>query len=270
VAFIPAAVSYHGQGWGAFIDSPVTRELLHEPAREAMQSLGGPAEVENLGQLAYAVLRDKPGTVLELVYAQPQQLRSSTGELVGEARYVVFSWDRGDGKPDVVLCGAEPGRICGAFLAGGLAALKAAIDSAPRSGRLVVTSDAYSLPSYSSGYPLKWSVLPDKQAYYPGEEVTFRVTIENQSDWPMTVYNLPPAIEVRSDGGPGPWWQQQPGAESRTIAPHETLTVEAPWRQVDSRGNPMPPGDYSVTVHWRTASDTQRGAGPGQFTILPR
>ena len=46
-----------------------------------------------------------------------------------------------------------------------------------------------------------------------GEEVGLVVTIENQSQWPMTAYPLPPAREVREEVGPGPllWWQQTPG-----------------------------------------------------------
>lgn len=271
--FIPAAVSYHGhsrsQNWAELIGSPATRVLLYESAREAMQSLGGPTEVENLGQQDYAILGYKPGTVLEFVYAQPQQLRSSEGELVGEARYVSFWWDRGEGKPDVVLCGAEPGYICGAFLAGNLAELKTAVESAHESGRSGVISDAYSLPGYPGDYPLEWSVAPDKESYRPGEEVTFTVTIVNQSDWPVTAHHLPPAIEVRTRSYPGPWWQQQPGTESRTIAAHETLTLDVPWRKVDSQGNPVPPGDYSVSVHYRTARGGQHGRGGIRFTILP-
>ena len=267
MASIPAAVSYHAIPATWQIDSPVTRGLLAEPARNAMESLEGVAEGVNVGRKDDDVLRGKPGHILELVFVQPQELRSQFGELLGEARYVAFWWGRENGEPDVVLCGAEPGYICGAFLAGDLSELKAVLEAAPGSGRSMVASDAYSMPGYPYRYPLEWDVTSNEESYHPGEEVTFMVTIENHSDWPVTAHHLPPAIQVRSKGTLGLWWQQEAGTESRVIPPHETTTVEISWQQVDREGSAMPPGDYGVEVNWRNARGSTLGAG-GDFTIL--
>jgi len=269
---IPAAVAYHShtreenRGW--HIDSPAVRELLAGPVERALQSLGGLADVEKLGQRDRAVLRYKVGTVLELVFAVPQELRLQSGELLGEARYVAFWWGRENGEPNVVLCGAEPGYICGAFLAGDIGELAEAVQAAPRSSRSMVTTDGHLLPGFPSNYPLEWDVEADKAAYRIGEAVNFVVTIRNHSDWPVTAYHLPPAVEVRTRDGYGAWWQQGPGAESLRIAPHETRTFELPWQQVDSEGYGVPPGDYDVSLYWRTARGSRHGAG-GRFTILP-
>ena len=167
----------------------------------------------------------------------------------------------------MALCGLEPGYICGAFIAEELSGLKAVLEAASESGRSGVMTDAYSLPGFLSAYPLEYDVAPDMESYHPGEEVTLTATIENHSEWPMTAHHLPPAIQVRSKGTLGLWWQQEAGTESRVIPPHGMITMEIPWQQVDREGSAMPPGDYGVEVNWRNARGSTLGAG-GDFTIL--
>ncbi|MDP2949240.1 MAG: serine protease [Chloroflexota bacterium] len=270
---IPAAVSYHGndgRGWSASADWPAPGESLEGPAGDAMRSVGGLADVGSLDGWAYNVLGYKPGTALEFAYAQPQELRSADGKLLGEARYVAFWWSREGGQPDVVLCGTEPGRFGGAFVAGDLEPLRVAVKSA-----MNATSSAPSVPAlpgyYSFDYPVKMTVASEKETYHSGEVVRFVVAVENLIDWPMPLYNLPPAIEVRNQARGGPWWQSQAGSQSQTIAPHDALTMDVVWPQLDSKGNVAPPGDYCVTTYWRTARDGVVGHGGPKacFTLLP-
>ena len=269
---VPAAVAYHSHTWeenrGWHIDSPLTRELLAESARKAMQSLGGPAEVEKLGQKDYAVLGDASGLMLELVYAEPQQLRSISGEILGEARYVAFWWGLEKGEPDVVLCGLEPGYICGAFLAGDLSELAEARQSAPKSSRSMVTTDGHLLPGFPFRYPLTWDVEADKETYRPGEAVTFVVTIENHSDWPIETHYLPPGISIRPKDG-SRYWVRASMAEvkSITVPAGETVALEFPWN-ADGSGNALPQGGYYGTVSWATLGGSRRELPAVEFTVL--
>jgi hypothetical protein len=264
---LPAAISYHGQNWAKGIDSPVNRDLLSGPAQIAMNSLGGPAPVENLGQEPRSILGYGPGTVLELVYPHPQELRASGGEFLGQARYVAFWWDREDGKPDMVLCGAQPGRVGAAFLAEDLTELKTAVASAPVLGRSTVDFDP--LPGYPDDYHLTWRLSPNKDTYHTGEEVEFTVTIKNQTQWPISAHPVPPALEVRQVGGPGPvpWWQHLPEDANQVIPAQQEMTLVIPWPQVDHNGNPVPPGEYGVSALYNTASGPWAVHNAGRFTI---
>jgi hypothetical protein len=266
--FIPAAVAHHGSGWTGPIDSPMTRELLAESARKAMQSLGGPAEVEKLGQQDRAVLRDASGTVLELVFAIPQELRLQSGESVGEARYVAFWWGRENGEPDVVLCGLEPGYICGAFLSGDLSELTEAAQAAPRSSRSMVTTDGHLLPGFPFNYPLEVHAATDKESYRSGEPVTFVVTVENHSAWPIETHYLPPGISIHTRNSSRYWVRaSEVEVKSITVPAGETATLEFPWSMEDSV-NALPSGGYYGTVTWATLGGSRRELPSVEFTVL--
>ncbi len=261
---LPAGLSYHGQAVAGSVDSPVLREGVRQPAADALRSLGAQTSVAGLDGTAGDALGMKPGTALELVYAQPQDLRSAEGALLGQARYVAFWWGRAGGAPDVVLCGSEPGRFGAAFLAGGLAPLRAAIDSA------LVSPAAYSspprLPGYPGDYPIRVTVQPDKPSYVAGETVRLTVTVTNQSEWSAWAFDFPPAIEVRALES-GPRWQKPAGDGARLLSPHETVSVETDWPQVGLNGAPVPPGVYDLAVYWRDARGNGHGRGAAPILI---
>jgi uncharacterized repeat protein (TIGR01451 family) len=272
LAYVPAAVAYHTQttseirGWLG--DSPALRESLAGPVEKVLQSLGGVTQVESLGQTDNAVLRDRMGSVLELVFAQPQELRTATGELVGKARYVAFWWDRENGEPDVVLCGAEPGYICGAFLVGDLSDLKAAVEAAPESGRSGVMTDAYSLPGFPS-YPLEMHVTTSSESYRPGETVTFTVTIENHSAWPIVGDHLPPGIVIQTRDR-SRYWLQASRSEitNLTIPAQETVTLEFSWQPEGGSVSGLPSGEYAATLTWIPVGNYRQELRTDMFTIL--
>ena len=99
----PAAVAYYGPDPIPSVDGPVTRELLAEPVQKALTDLGEPVPLENLSRRPSSLRPPELGTILELLYATPQELRGADGVLLGSARYIALWWDREGGSPDLVL-----------------------------------------------------------------------------------------------------------------------------------------------------------------------
>ncbi len=133
---IPSAVAYGGLGRWAPIDGPVTRKMVAEPLQEVFNRLGDPVAVEGIGRSTYWVFRSNPGTALELIYDQPQELRSVDGELLGSARYIALWWFRGG--YDLLLCGTEPDRLGAAFVVTDLVSLEPLLEQVPWSTRSIV------------------------------------------------------------------------------------------------------------------------------------
>ena len=116
----PAAIAYYGPDTKA-PDGPVTRELLAKPVQEALKDLWHPVQLESLSKRPGSLRPPELGTILELLYATPQELRGADGELLGSARYIALWWDREDGAPDLVLCGTDDGdHLSAAFATHGL------------------------------------------------------------------------------------------------------------------------------------------------------
>ena len=105
----PAAVAYYGPELTRTVDGPVTRELLAVPVQEALKDLGEPVPLESLSKRPGSTRPPELGTILELLYATPQELRGPDGELLGSARYIALWWDREGGAPDLILCGTDGG-----------------------------------------------------------------------------------------------------------------------------------------------------------------
>lgn len=273
VDWAPALVSYHGVwgglGW-ATSSSPTALQALTGPIEDAMRDVGAPANVAGVGDQTRGLFRQVPGgeqeMLLEVVYAQPHELRSQKGKVLGLARWVAFWTGRADGAPDVVLCGIEPGRVGGAFLAPRLGPLTEALEAARKAvaGSYVSRTP---LPGYPLTYPSRQTIVTDKAAYLPGEPVRLTVTLENVSDWPVYAYDFPPAIEIRKNG-PGQWWQQQSGGGTRTVPAHGSITADVVWPGVDSKGEPMQPGEYHVDASLRTARNARVGGAGATIVIL--
>jgi hypothetical protein len=138
---IPAALAYHGDGWLQFKDGPVTRKMSAQPVQQILYGLGNPVTFKGLGQTSPVTLRNEDGTFLELVYAQPRQLRTAKGDVLGKGRYIVLWWRRADGQPDLVLCGSQPGRIDAAYFAPTLGHIEGLMAHAPGSGDSLVIAD---------------------------------------------------------------------------------------------------------------------------------
>ena len=122
----PAAVAYYGPERIPPVDGPVTRELLAEYVQEALRNLGESVPLEHLSRRPGSTRPPELGTILELLYATPQELRSADGELLGSARYIALWWDREGGAPDLILCGTDDGNHLGAaFATNGLRSFEA-------------------------------------------------------------------------------------------------------------------------------------------------
>ena len=100
----------------------------------------------------------KSGTMLELLYATPQELRWVDRELLGSARYIVLWWAREGGVPDLVLCGTDSEHLGAAFAARDLRLFEAFMDRAPSSSpHSMVAAAPLDAPEY--GYSGKLRLL---------------------------------------------------------------------------------------------------------------
>ena len=138
VATTPGALAYHGDGWARFADNPVSRASVASPVAEVLTNLDRPAEVDWLGGRPRPIGSSVPGTVLELLYHEPQTLRDADGNVLGEARYIALWWRRGGDQPDVVLCGRDEDHVGAAFETWGLGRFEALMDGQPSTGRAIV------------------------------------------------------------------------------------------------------------------------------------
>ena len=86
----PATVAYYGPEPIPSVDGPVTRELLADPVQKALTDLGESVPLENLSRRPSSLRPPELGTILELLYATPQELRGPNGELLGSARYIAL------------------------------------------------------------------------------------------------------------------------------------------------------------------------------------
>ena len=254
----PAAVAYHGPGWGRFVDGQATRELITEPVQQTLKDLGGPVPLETLGRRPGYVLRSMPGTVLELLYATSQQLRGADGGLLGSARYIVLWWAREGGAPDLVLCGTSRQHLGAAFATNGLDSFEALMEGVPTSSRSIVR--AAPLPAPEDGdyrrdyqYPYGWELKTDKSAYVQDELVPLTFTITNISDWPVPLDYLPPRVTIRSAQERRDVAVLGYGDEHRVLQPGETPPSPQPGTRCTTRAVGQRLDDTSRRYTWPTS-----------------
>jgi acyl-coenzyme A thioesterase PaaI-like protein len=263
----PAAVAYHGAGWARFVDGPAARGLLAEPVQQRLKGLGRPVPLDNLGRRPGYVLRSKPGTVLQLLYPTPQEMRGADGELLGSARYIVLWWAREGGASDLVLCGTDRHHLGAAFATHGLASFEVLMEGVPISSRSIV--NAAPLPAPEDGdhrgdyqYPYAWELKADKPSYVQGEPATLTFTVTNISDWPAPLDDVPPRVAIRSvqerrDVAFLPY-----GNGHRVLQPDETASYTMTWDQEHFEGGRAAVGGYIPRVHLANAA-TNRWLAPG-------
>ena len=197
----PAAVAYYRPDGTKAVDGPVTRGLLAEPVQKALKDLGEPVPLESLSKRPGSTLPPALGTILELLYATPQELRGADGELLGSARYIALWWDREGGASDLVLCGTDDGNHLGAaFATDDLSSFETLMEGTPSSSpHSMVATERLRPSGYSSDdyqYPYEWELKTDKAAYVQDELVTLTFTVTNISDWPVTLDYMPPTVTI--------------------------------------------------------------------------
>ena len=264
----PAAVAYYRPDGTKAVDGPVTRELLTEPVQEALKDLGEPVPLESLSKRPGSVRPPELGTILELLYATPQELRGADGELLGSARYIALWWDREGGAFDLVLCGTDDGNHLGAaFATNGLRSFEALMEGAPSSSpHSMVTAARLRPPGYDSRddyqYPYGWELKTDKSAYVKGEPVMLTLTLTNTSDWPVTLNCVPPRVVIHSLLEHRDVAVLRHGDERRVLQPDETASFTMTWDQMHFEGGRATPGHYVAHVHLANLV-TNRWLDPG-------
>ena len=250
----PASVVYHGPGVNRHVDGPVTRGMLAEPVRARLEDVGEPVRLENLGRHPRYVLRLNSGKMLELLYADPQELRGVDGALVGNARYIVLWWDREGGAPDLVLCGVHREHLGAAFAARDLGSLEELMEGVPSSSPHSMVA-ARPLPTVRNvgnpddyQYPYVWELKADRLAYGAGEEVALTFEITNISDWPARLDYVPPRVTIYSVRQDRDVAVLSHGDSHIILQPRETASFSIEWDQVDGQGVRAAPGRYIARV----------------------
>ena len=257
----PAAVAYFGPTVSRPVDGPVTRELLAEPVQATITDLGEPVPLENLDRRPGSLRPSELGTILELLYATPQELRGADGEVLGSARYIALWWGREGGAPDLVLCEAERGNHLGAaFAARGLGSFETLMERAPSSSpHSMVAAAPLEAPEYgyirefgySSAdyqYPYEWELNTGKSAYVQDEPVTLTFTITNTSDWPAPLDYVPPRVTIYSVQEHRNVAVLRYGDGRRVLQPDETASFTMTWDQLHFEGGRAAAGRYIARV----------------------
>ena len=256
----PAAVAYYGPDLTMPVDGPVTRELLAEYVQEALRNLGESVPLEHLSRRPGSTRPPELGTILELLYATPQELRSADGELLGSARYIALWWDREGGAPDLILCGTDGGSNVGAaFATHGWGSFEALMEEVPSSSpHSMVAAEGLRPSGYSSDhyqYPYEWELKTDKSAYAQDEMVTLTFTITNTSDWPVTLDYMPPTVTIYSIQEVRDVAVLRYGDGHGVLQPGETSSFTMTWDQVHFEGGRATPGRYVAKVHLATLAN---------------
>ena len=249
----PAAIAYYGPDTKP-PDGPVTRDLLAEPVQDALNDLGHPVQLESLSERPGSLRPPELGTILELLYATPQELRGADGELLGSARYIALWWDREGGAPDLVLCGTDDGdHLSAAFATHGLNSFEELMEGAPSSSpHSMVAAESLLPPGYSSDdyqYPYEWELKTDKAAYVQDELVTLTFTVTNISDWPVTLNYMSPTVTIRSIQEARDVAVLRYGNGHRALQPGETASFTMTWNQMHFEGGRATSGHYVAHVH---------------------
>ena len=270
----PAALSYYGLDLTRPVDGPVTRELLAVPVQEALKDLGEPVPLESLSKRPGSTRPPELGTILELLYATPQELRSADGELLGSSRYIALWWDREGGAPDLVLCGTDGGTHVGAaFATHGLDSFEALMDGVPSSSpHSMVAAERLRPSGYSSDhyqYPYEWELKTDKSTYVQDELVTLTFTVTNISDWQVTLDYVPPTVTIYSIQEVRDVAVLRYGDGHRVLQPGETASFTMTWDQMHFEGGRATPGEYAAHVHLANlANNWNLTSGPTAYELI--
>ena len=270
----PAAVAYYRPDRTKAPDGPVTRELLAKPVQKALKDLGEPVPLESLGKRPGSPRPPKLGTILELLYATPQELRGANGELLGSARYIAIWWDREGGAPDLVLCGTDDGNHLGAaFAINGLRSFEALMEGVPSSSpHSMVAAESLRPSGYSSDdyqYPYEWELKTDKPAYSQDELAMLTRTLTNTSDWPVTLNFVPPTVTIFSIQEARDVAVLRYGDGNRVLQPGETASFTMTWDQVHFEGGRATPGHYVAHVHLANlANNWNLSPGPTAYELI--
>ena len=269
----PAAVAYYRPDTKR-PDGPVTRELLAKPVQEALKGLGHPVQLESLSERPGSLRTPELGTILELLYDTPQELRGAQGELLGSARYIALWWDREGGAPDIVLCGTDDGiHLSAAFATHGLSSYEELIEGAPTSSpHSMVAAESLLPPGYSSDdyqYPFEWELKTDKAAYVQDELVTLTFTVTNISHWPVTLDYMPPTVTIKSIQEARDVAVLRYGDGHRVLQPGGTASFTMTWDQVHFEGGRATPGHYVAHVHLaHLVNNWNLSPGPTAYELI--
>jgi flagellar hook assembly protein FlgD len=99
-----------------------------------------------------------------------------------------------------------------------------------------------------------------KDSYLPDEEITFLVSVENNSGEPIQLEQFPPDIQIeRSTSNAVVNVIHSNGAE-KIVPPGQTVSITISWDQTDDQGNPVEYGYYRIKpedIHYNAKQNTE-------------
>jgi hypothetical protein len=112
-------------------------------------------------------------------------------------------------------------------------------------------------------------VTTTRDSYHADETVTFVVTIQNYSAWPIGADYLPPGIVIQTRDRSRFWLQASKAEVNSLIIPAlETVTLEFPWQPGGGSAYTLPPGEYTATLTWIPINGYRQELRTNQFIVM--
>ena len=109
-------------------------------------------------------------------------------------------------------------------------------------------------------YPVYVNAESHQDAYFPDEEITFLISVENKSAEPIQLDQFPPDIQIeRSPSNTVVHVIHSNGTE-KVVPPGQTVSITVSWDQTDDQGNPVEYGYYRIKpedIHYNAEQDTE-------------
>jgi hypothetical protein len=107
-------------------------------------------------------------------------------------------------------------------------------------------SQPESAPAPSDAYLIKVSAESLKESYFPNEEITFMVSVENKSTESIQLEQFPPDIQIEHSPSNKVVHVIHSNGTEQTVPPEQTVSITISWDQTDDQGNPVEYGYYRI------------------------
>jgi hypothetical protein len=119
-----------------------------------------------------------------------------------------------------------------------------------------------SLPSAPSTAAIFIEVSAEslKSSYFPDEEITFLVSVENKSGEPIQLEQFPPDIQIEYSPSNKVVQVIHSNGTEQIVPPGQTVSITISWNQTDDQGNPVEYGYYRIKpedIHYNAKQNTE-------------
>jgi hypothetical protein len=99
-----------------------------------------------------------------------------------------------------------------------------------------------------------------KDSYFPDEEITFLVSVENNSGEPIQLEQFPPDIRIEHLPSNTVVNVIYSNGTEEIVPPGQTVSTTVSWDQTDDQGNPVEYGYYHIKpedIHYNAKQNTE-------------